>query len=49
MPRNPRVSALSDMPSGEAGRRTHWDTVEPLTPSSREVFQALCRKIVASI
>ena len=27
IPRNPRISALSGMPPGEAGRRMHWDMV----------------------
>ena len=47
--RNPRVSALTGMPPGEAGRRTHWDTIRPLTSASREALQALCRKIIANI
>jgi hypothetical protein len=49
IPRNPRISPLSGMPPGEAGRRTHWDIVESLTKTSRETLQGLCRKIVAKI
>src|SRR5688500_16192073 len=47
LPRNQRVAPLSGMPPGEAGRRTHWDIIEPLTKVTRDDLRSMCRKIVA--
>ncbi len=49
IPRNQRVSALSGKPPGEAGRRTNWDIVEPLTTVTRDSYQTLCSRIVTEL
>lgn len=45
VPHSPDVSALSGVTTGEKGRRTNWDIVEPITETSKEEHKQMCKKI----
>lgn len=42
---SPDVSALSGVTTGEEGRRTNWDIVEPIAEISKEEHKQMCKEI----
>ena len=48
IPCNSDVSPLTGLPTGQIGRSTNWDIVEPLSRFSRQTLLERCRQILAS-
>lgn len=46
IPRHNNITPLSGKTTGEKGRKTNWDVVEPLYPLKQEDFLAKCKAII---
>jgi hypothetical protein len=46
--RSSDVSPLTGLPTGQTGRRTNWDIVEPISRLTRQAFLECCRQILVS-
>ena len=46
--RSSDVSPLTGLPTGQTGRTTNWDVVEPLSRLSKSALLERCRNIVRS-
>src|SRR5689334_25348085 len=44
IPRSSGVSPLTGLTTGESGRKTNWDIVEPLTRLPKQTLLERCRK-----